>query len=92
MTRLDFTQPPFDVLSSSERESLKKQTQIRYLAKNEALTAEDNHYFYVVLKGRIQQTLNGDELHDFAATNFSNDWFDARKQPEIGRASCRERV
>lgn len=81
MTRLDFTQPPFDVLSSSERESLKKQTQIRYLAKNEALTAEDNHYFYVVLKGRIQQTLNGDELHDFAATNFSNDWFDARKQP-----------
>ena len=81
MTRLDFTQPPFDVLSSSERESLKKQTQIRYLAKNEVLTAEDNHYFYVVLKGRIQQTLNGDELHDFAATNFSNDWFDARKQP-----------
>ena len=81
MTRLDFTQPPFDVLSSSERESLKKQTQIRYLAKNEALTAEDNNYFYVVLKGRIQQTLHGEELHDFAATNFSNDWFDARKQP-----------
>ncbi|WP_296206260.1 DUF294 nucleotidyltransferase-like domain-containing protein [Psychrobacter sp. UBA3962] len=81
MTRLDFTQPPFDVLSSSERESIKKQTQIRYLAKNEALTAEDNNYFYVVLKGRIQQTLNGEELHDFAATNFSNDWFDARKQP-----------
>ena len=81
MTRLDFTQPPFDVLSSSERESIKKQTQIRYLAKNEALTAEDHNYFYVVLKGRIQQTLNGEELHDFAATNFSNDWFDARKQP-----------
>lgn len=81
MTRLDFTQPPFDVLSSSERESIKKQTQIRYLAKNEALTAEDHNYFYVVLKGCIQQTLNGEELHDFAATNFSNDWFDARKQP-----------
>lgn len=81
MTRLDFTQPPFDVLSSTERESIKKQTQIRYLAKNEALTAEDHNYFYVVLKGRIQQTLNGEELHDFAATNFSNDWFDARKQP-----------
>ncbi len=81
MTRLDFTQPPFDVLSSSERESIKKQTQIRYLAKNEALTAEDYNYFYVVLKGRIQQTLNGDELHDFAATNFSNDWFEARNQP-----------
>lgn len=81
MTRLDFTQPPFDVLSSSERESIKKQTQIRYLAKNEALTADDHNYFYVVLKGRIQQTLNDEELHDFAAPNFSNDWFDARKQP-----------
>ncbi|WP_296402932.1 DUF294 nucleotidyltransferase-like domain-containing protein [Psychrobacter sp.] len=81
MTRLDFTQPPFDVLSSSERESLKKQTQIRYLAKDEALSAEDCNYFYVVLKGCIQQSLAGDELHDFAATNFSNDWFDARKQP-----------
>ena len=81
MTRLDFTQPPFDALNSSERESLKKQTQIRYLAKNEALPVADHDYFYVVLKGRIQQSLAGDELHDYAATNFSNDWFDARKKP-----------
>lgn len=81
MTRLNFTQPPFDVLSSNERESLKKQTQIRYLAKDEGLTADDNNYFYVVLKGRIQQSLADEDLHEFAATNFSNDWFDGRKQP-----------
>lgn len=81
MTRLDFTQPPFDVLSSSERQNLKKQTQIRYLAKNEGLTATDSQYFYVVLKGRIQQSLAGEALHDYAATDFSNDWFDGRKKP-----------
>ena len=81
MTRLDFTQPPFDVLSTNERESLKKQTRIRYLAKDEVLSAEDNNYFYVVLKGCVQQSLGNEDLHDYAATNYSNDWFDARKQP-----------
>ncbi|AWT48577.1 CBS domain-containing protein [Psychrobacter sp. YP14] len=81
MTRLDFTQPPFDVLSSNERESLKKQTQIRYLAKNEALSIADTAYFYVVLKGRIQQSLAGETLGEFVATALSNDWFDGRKLP-----------
>ena len=32
MPHLDFTQPPFDVLSAAERQSIKKNTQVRYLA------------------------------------------------------------
>ena len=53
MPHLDFTQPPFDVLSAAERQSIKKNTQIRYLAKDEYLPADDLQYFYVVLKGQI---------------------------------------
>ena len=55
MPHLDFTQPPFDVLSLAERQSIRKNTQIRYLAKNENLTAEELQYLYVVIKGQIEQ-------------------------------------
>lgn len=79
MTSLDFSQPPFDVLSAVERQSLKKHTQVRYLAKGDRLTTEDCGYFYVVLKGRIQQSLADDYVGEFAASPFSNDWFDARR-------------
>lgn len=79
MTSLDFSQPPFDVLSPVERQSLKKHTQVRYLAKGDRLTTEDCGYFYVVLKGRIQQSLADDYVGEFAASPFSNDWFDARR-------------
>ena len=80
MTSLDFSQPPFDVLSPVERQSLKKHTQVRYLAQGESLNTEDYAFFYVVLKGRVQQYLADDFVGEFAASTFSNDWFDARRQ------------
>ena len=35
MPHIDFNQPPFDVLTLSERQSIRKNTSIRYLEKNE---------------------------------------------------------
>ena len=87
MPQLDFNQPPFDVLSQSERQSLKKHTQVRYLAGDESLAAEDYQYFFVVLKGQIEQTLNGEFVGAYLGGKRtdqpdSNDWFDSRRLPE----------
>lgn len=87
MPHLDFTQPPFDVLSSAERQSLKKNTQVRYLAKNETLPADELQYFFVVLKGQIEQLHNGEFVASYLGSNHtdhpnSNDWFDSRRTPE----------
>ena len=87
MPHLDFTQPPFDVLSLAERQSIRKNTQIRYLAKNENLTAEELQYLYVVIKGQIEQLLNGEFVASYLGSNHSdhlnnNDWFDSRRLPE----------
>jgi CBS domain-containing protein len=87
MPHLNFTQPPFDVLSSAERQSLKKKTQVRYLATDESLTKEDLQYFFVVLKGQVEQTLSGDFVTAYLGSNHSdhlnsNDWFDSRRMPE----------
>ncbi|GAF59761.1 hypothetical protein JCM18902_2640 [Psychrobacter sp. JCM 18902] len=87
MTHLDFTQPPFDVLSLAERQSIRKNTQIRYLAKNENLTAEELQYLYVVIKGQIEQLLDGEFVASYLGSNHSdhlnnNDWFDSRRLPE----------
>ncbi len=87
MPHLDFTQPPFDVLSATERQSLKKNTQVRYLANNETLTTDDLDYFFVVLKGQIEQLLDGDLITSYLGSNHSdhlnsNDWFDSRRLPE----------
>lgn len=84
MTPLDFTQPPFDVLRLSERQSLRKHTQIRYLATDEQLSDADLRYFYVVIKGQIEQTLAGDFVAAYLGSNHSdhlhsNDWFDSRR-------------
>lgn len=79
MTRLDFSQPPFDVLKPAERQSLKKYTQIRYLAKDECLLPADYDSLYVVLKGRVIQRLQDEYVSDFTASEYSNDWFDARR-------------
>ena len=88
MPNLDFAQPPFDVLSTSERQSLKKHTQVRYLAAEETLLDEDLNYFFIVLKGQIEQTLNGDLVTVYLGSNHSdhlnsNDWFDSRRTPEL---------
>ena len=88
MPHLDFTQPPFDVLSAAERQSIKKNTQVRYLAKNEVLPTDDLQYFYVVLKGQIEQILNGEFFAAYLGSNHtdhlnSNDWFDSRRLPEL---------
>ncbi|WP_227429134.1 DUF294 nucleotidyltransferase-like domain-containing protein [Psychrobacter sp. I-STPA6b] len=80
MTQLDFSQPPFDVLTLPERQSLKKHTQIRYLAKEQRLKPDEYDFFYVVLKGHIQQSCGEDYIGDFTATTYSNDWFDARRK------------
>lgn len=57
MPQLDFTQPPFDVLSVTERLSLRKHTQVRYLATGESLPIAELCDFFVVIKGRIEQRL-----------------------------------
>ena len=87
MPHLDFTQPPFDVLSAAERQSIKKNTQVRYLAKDEMLPADDLQYFYVVLKGHVEQLLDGDFVASYLGNNHtahlnSNDWFDSRRSPK----------
>ncbi len=87
MPTLDFAQPPFDVLSPAERQSLKKRTQVRYLAAEETLSATDLHYFYIVLKGQVEQTLNNELVTAYLGSDHSdhlnsNDWFDSRRTPE----------
>ena len=87
MPYLDFTQPPFDVLSLAERQSIRKNTQIRYLAKDEYLTADELQYLYVVIKGQIEQLLDGEFVATYLGSNHSdhlnnNDWFDSRRLPE----------
>lgn len=87
MPHLDFTQPPFDVLSLAERQSIRKNTQIRYLAKNETLPAEELQYLYVVIKGQIEQSLDGEFVASYLGSNHTddynnNDWFDSRRLPE----------
>ena len=87
MPHLDFTQPPFDVLSLAERQSIRKHTQIRYLAKDEYLPADELQYLYVVIKGQIEQSLDGEFVASYLGSNHSddpnnNDWFDSRRLPE----------
>jgi CBS domain-containing protein len=87
MPHLDFNQPPFDVLSAAERQSIKKNTQVRYLAKDETLSADDLQYFYVVLKGHIEQLLDNDFIASYLGSNHtehinSSDWFDSRRSPK----------
>ncbi|MFT0771846.1 DUF294 nucleotidyltransferase-like domain-containing protein [Psychrobacter aquimaris] len=87
MPHLDFSQPPFDVLSLAERQSIRKNTQIRYLAKNESLPAEELQCLYVVIKGQIEQSLNGEFVASYVGSNHAdglnnNDWFDSRRLPE----------
>ena len=87
MPHLDFTQPPFDVLSAAERQSVRKNAQIRYLAKDERLSAADLTYFYVVIKGQIEQLLAGEFVATYLGSNHtdhlnSNDWFDSRRLPK----------
>lgn len=87
MPYLDFTQPPFDVLSLAERQSLKKHTQVRYLAADETLTVDDLQHFFVVLKGQIEQTLDGEFVASYLGSNHTdhvngNDWFDSRRTPD----------
>lgn len=87
MNHLDFTQPPFDVLSLAERQSIRKHTKIRYLAVDESLPAEDLQYFYVVIKGQIEQSLAGEFVAAYLGSNHSdhlhsNDWFDSRRTPQ----------
>ncbi|MGP4789767.1 DUF294 nucleotidyltransferase-like domain-containing protein [Psychrobacter sp. 1Y11] len=90
MIPLDFTQPPFDVLSLAERQSIRKHTQIRYLAADERLMTDDMTYFYVLIKGQIEQTYAGDFVAAYFGSNHSdhfhsNDWFDSRRTPEMAK-------
>ncbi|MGO2387255.1 MAG: DUF294 nucleotidyltransferase-like domain-containing protein, partial [Psychrobacter sp.] len=87
MPHLDFSQPPFDVLSLAERQSIRKNTQIRYLAKNEILPAGELQCLYVVIKGQIEQSLDGEFVASYVGSNHAdglnnNDWFDSRRLPE----------
>lgn len=53
MSQLDFSQPPFDVLTATEKQQLKKHCKVRYLAADEPLNTKDTAYFFVVIKGTI---------------------------------------
>lgn len=78
MPQLDFTQPPFDVLTNAERQSIKKNTQVRYLDSQETLSSADNAYFFVVLKGSIEQTdgtVEDNFISHYQASDNQNDWF-----------------
>lgn len=91
MPHLDFAQPPFDVLSLAERQSLKKHTQVRYLAAEETLPTADLQYFFIVIKGQVEKTLNGDFIAVYVGGSRtghvqSNDWFDSRRTPEASES------
>ncbi|MEC9443836.1 MAG: nucleotidyltransferase, partial [Pseudomonadota bacterium] len=73
MPHLDFTQPPFDVLSLAERQSIRKNTKIRYLARDEILPAADLQYLYVVIKGQIEQSLGGEFVASYLGSNHSDE-------------------
>ncbi|MBS9779480.1 MAG: nucleotidyltransferase, partial [Moraxellaceae bacterium] len=75
MPQLDFDQPPFDLLTASERQSLKKHSQIRYLESNESLTADDSKYLFVVMKGHLNHTQKIDNTDKFIGDFDKNDWF-----------------
>lgn len=66
--------PPFDVLSRSEREQLAKHSRIVYLDANTELPKAWQGDFFVILKGKIKETMN-DEL---MAGLGRGDWFDTR--------------
>lgn len=66
--------PPFDVLSSSEREQLAKHSSIVYLDANHAVPKAWQGDFFVILKGKIKEAI-GDEL---MAGLSRGDWFDTR--------------
>lgn len=87
MPHIDFNQPPFDVLTLSERQSIRKNTSIRYLEKNERLPTEELQHLYVVMKGQIEQRLDDRFVASYLGSNHSdelnnNDWFDSRRLPK----------
>ncbi|PID37660.1 MAG: hypothetical protein CR966_00890, partial [Pseudomonadales bacterium] len=75
MSQLDFTTPPFDVLTPAERQSLKKHSQVRYLDTNESLTEKDQDYLFIVLKGNISHielTAEDSDTPSNTPNNMSN--------------------
>ena len=87
MPYLDFRQPPFDVLSRIERQSIRKHAQVRYLAADTCLPVDDYGHFFLVLKGRIEQQREQECLATYLGANHSTegntyDWFDARRGTE----------
>ena len=68
MPHLDFTQPPFDVLSLAERQSIRKNAQIRYLASKEYLPVEALQCLYVVIKGQIEQSLDDEFVASYVGS------------------------
>ncbi len=67
--------PPFDALSFDERNRLAKHSQIVYLDENSPMPTAWHGDFFVILKGKIKETL-GDEL---IAGLGSGDWFDSNQ-------------
>ena len=84
MPYLDFRQPPFDVLSRAERQSIRKHAQVRYLVAQTCLPADEYSDFFLVLKGRIEQQRAQEYVATYLGANHSAqgntyDWFDARR-------------
>lgn len=78
MNALDFSHPPFDVLTPAERQSIKKHAKVKFLSKDDRLTETDFGDFFVMLKGQLSQTQGEEWLADYSATPFRHDWLDLR--------------
>lgn len=68
---LQLNQPPFDILTSQEREQLAKHAKVSYLDKNTYIPKEWAEDFFVIIKGKLKQ-LKQNEL--LAGLN-TGDWF-----------------
>ncbi|UJF25386.1 DUF294 nucleotidyltransferase-like domain-containing protein [Suttonella sp. R2A3] len=71
MHALSLTQPPFDLLSASQRERLQRSAEVVYLTKDETLDESLRGDVFVVIKGSIEQR-RGDDFH---AQAYPDDWF-----------------
>lgn len=66
--------PPFDVLTTAQRERLTRQSEVVYLDKAQQLPHDWYGDFFMILKGKIRETM-GDEI--LAGLN-QHDWFDTQ--------------
>ncbi|OOR90825.1 signal transduction protein [Moraxella caviae] len=73
-TLLQLTQPPFDVLTDTERSELTRHAKMIYLAQNETLPTAWQDDFFIIIKGKLTQSQHGELIAGLRA----GDWFFAK--------------